>query len=167
MFETSIAVYVIELKQEKEPKQHDCHKNWTGASSSMEPDIIISGFKEAESKHVLRYTEFVGDGDCSVYPKLITGVLFWLFFLLQLDHIYCNTCFEHQDKAVSLFSFQLFANSGFGVIGVFVWPFRPTGIDYNTHGRHYTLRHTWWCIRASLTLLTLLCHELQIKKVAH
>ena len=85
MFETSIAVYVIELKQEKEPKQHDCHKNWTGASSSMEPDIIISGFKEAESKHVLRYTEFVGDGDCSVYPKLITGVPVWGHTITKIE----------------------------------------------------------------------------------
>ena len=83
----------------------------TGASSSMEPDIIISGFKEAESKHVLRYTEFVGDGDCSVYPKLITGVLFGLFFPASArSQIACNTCFEHHAmKQLSGFSFQLFA----------------------------------------------------------
>ena len=51
----------------------------------MEPDIIISGFKEAESKHVLRYTEFVGDGDCSVYPKLITGVPVWGHTITKIE----------------------------------------------------------------------------------
>ena len=48
--------------------QHDCHKNWNGSSSSMETDIILQGFKEAEAKYGLRYTKFVGDGDSSVYP---------------------------------------------------------------------------------------------------
>ena len=43
----------------------------------METDIIIQGFKEAESKYGLRYTTFIGDGDCSIHPNLITGVPGW------------------------------------------------------------------------------------------
>ena len=43
----------------------------------MESDIIVQGFREAESKYGLRYTKFVGDGDSSVYPNLITGVPQW------------------------------------------------------------------------------------------
>ena len=58
----------------EEPPQHECHKNWDGSSSSMETDIIVQGFKEAETKYGLRYTKFVGGGDSSVYPALITGV---------------------------------------------------------------------------------------------
>lgn len=37
----------------REPSDHECYKNWDGASSSMEPDIIVQGFQEAESKYGL------------------------------------------------------------------------------------------------------------------
>ena len=43
----------------------------------METDIIVQGFQEAESNYGLRYTKFVGDGDSSVHPSLITGVPQW------------------------------------------------------------------------------------------
>ena len=40
----------------------------------MEADIIVEGFTEAARVHGLRYTQFVGDGDSSVYPALIQQV---------------------------------------------------------------------------------------------
>ena len=43
----------------------------------METDIILQGFKEAESMYGLRYTTFIGDGDSSLHPNLITGVPGW------------------------------------------------------------------------------------------
>ena len=43
----------------------------------METNIIVQGFKEAESKYGLRYTTFVGDGDSSLHPNLISGVPGW------------------------------------------------------------------------------------------
>ena len=64
-------------EQNKTPQKHDCHKNWDGPSSSMETDIILEGFKKAESKYGLRYTTFIGDGDSSTHPNLITGVPGW------------------------------------------------------------------------------------------
>lgn len=60
------------------PKEkHDCYKNWDQSSSQMETDIILEGFQQAETSHGLRYTQFVGDGDSSVYPTLIGGVSGW------------------------------------------------------------------------------------------
>ena len=54
------------------PKEaHDCYKNWNASASEMEVDIIVEGFIKAEKVHGLRYTQFVGDGDSSVYPTLI------------------------------------------------------------------------------------------------
>ena len=38
-------------------------------------DILVNSFKEAEKKYGLSYTAFVGDGDISVCPSLITGHL--------------------------------------------------------------------------------------------
>ena len=64
-------------KENKTPQEHDCYKNWDGPSASMETDIILEGFKEAESKYGLRYTTFIGDGDSSIHPNLITGVPGW------------------------------------------------------------------------------------------
>lgn len=58
-------------------REHNCYKNWEGSSSSMESDIILDGFKEAEIKYGLRYTTFTADGDTLVYPNLITGVPMW------------------------------------------------------------------------------------------
>ena len=59
------------------PEKHVCFKNWTAASSQMETDIIVEGFKEAERVHGLRYTRFVGDGDSSVYSSLLQSVPVW------------------------------------------------------------------------------------------
>ena len=58
-------------------KSHECYKNWSGSSSSMESDIILEGFRKAEQQHGLRYINFIGDGDSSVHTTLISGVSGW------------------------------------------------------------------------------------------
>ena len=65
------------LKHNTEPQKHDCYKNWDGPSSSMETDILVQGFKEAETKDGLRYTTFTGDADSSVHANLVTQVPGW------------------------------------------------------------------------------------------
>ena len=51
------------------PKEkHAWFKNWNASSSEMEADIIVEGFINAERVHSVRYTQFIGDGDSSVYP---------------------------------------------------------------------------------------------------
>lgn len=72
-------------KENTTPQQHNCHKNWDGPSSSMETDIILQGFKEAESKYGVRYTTFIGDGDSSTHPNLITGVPGWGHAIEKLE----------------------------------------------------------------------------------
>ena len=57
--------------------KHDCFKNWEESSSQMETDIILEGFRAAEKTHGVRYMRFVGDGDSSVYPTLLTQVPEW------------------------------------------------------------------------------------------
>ena len=58
-------------------KKHECFRNWTGSSSSMESDIILEGFSKAEQQHGVRYINFIGDGDSSVHTTLISGVRGW------------------------------------------------------------------------------------------
>ena len=40
-------------------------------------DIILKGFLAAEKQHGVRYINFVGDGDSSVYPTLVSNVPGW------------------------------------------------------------------------------------------
>ena len=72
-------------KQGVSSDKHQCFKNWDQSSAEMEPDIILSGFKEAEHVHGLRYINFVGDGDSSVYPTLIQGVTGWGRYIKKME----------------------------------------------------------------------------------
>ena len=59
--------------------QHTCFHNWDESSSALETDIILKGFLQSEEQHGLRYTQFIGDGDSSVYPALVSGVPYGTF----------------------------------------------------------------------------------------
>lgn len=64
-------------KHKHKSRKHDCYKNWDGPSSSIETEILVQGFSEAEKQYGLRYTLFTGDGDSSVHTNLITRVPCW------------------------------------------------------------------------------------------
>ena len=77
------------------PATHTCFKNWDGPSSSMETDIILDGFKMAEAKYGLRYTTFIGDGDSSVYPTLVTEVPGWGHVIRKVECAnHCVKCYR-------------------------------------------------------------------------
>ena len=59
------------------PKEHVCYKNWSGSSSAMEVDILLSGFNAAETMHGLRYMRVIGDGDSSVMSSIQQYVPVW------------------------------------------------------------------------------------------
>ena len=40
----------------------------------MEADIILDGFRNCKEQHGVRYIEFIGDSDSSVYPTLISNI---------------------------------------------------------------------------------------------
>ena len=51
----------------------------------MEADIILEGFINAERVHGVRYTQFIGDGDSSVYPTLTQKVPGWGHAIRKLE----------------------------------------------------------------------------------
>lgn len=51
--------------------KHKCYKNWSGSSTAMEADAIVEGFKISVSMHGLKYYALIGDGDSSVYRKIL------------------------------------------------------------------------------------------------
>ena len=54
--------------------QHTCFCNWTESSSAVETDIILKGFLHSKEQHCFCYTEFMRDGNSSVFPALVSGV---------------------------------------------------------------------------------------------
>lgn len=53
------------------PVAHDCHKNHTGSSTSMEQCGIVEGFKTSVAKRNLIYGTLIADGDASTYKKIL------------------------------------------------------------------------------------------------
>ena len=68
------AVCSIAQRRETKPSCHMYFKNCTGSSTSMEADIITSGFQLSENMHGLRYMKLIGDGDSSVLYTIHTTV---------------------------------------------------------------------------------------------
>lgn len=50
---------------------HECFKNWTESSSSMEANIIVEGFKQSETEYGVIYSHLIADGDSSCYAKIL------------------------------------------------------------------------------------------------
>ena len=69
----------------------------------METDIILNGFMVAEEQHGVRYINFVGDGDSSMYPTLVAGVPGWGYAIeMQECANHALKCFRgHLRRAAS------------------------------------------------------------------
>lgn len=62
-----------EVKNNKKIK-HLCFRNYKGSSTGMEQDIIVEGFRQSLEQHGLMYKYYIGDGDSSVYSRIIEKV---------------------------------------------------------------------------------------------
>ena len=76
-------------------KKHVCFKIWEEASSSMETDIILAGFKVAQAQHGVRYTNYIGDSDSSVYSALVANVPEWGYRITKQECVnHALKCFR-------------------------------------------------------------------------
>lgn len=55
----------------KDLPKHVCYKNWDNTSTAMEEDIIVESFRQSIAMHNIIYNKFIGDGDSSVFKKII------------------------------------------------------------------------------------------------
>ncbi|CAH2092100.1 unnamed protein product [Euphydryas editha] len=53
------------------PQVHDCHKNHSGSSTSMEQSILVEGFKVSIAERNLIYSTLIADGDSSTYKNIL------------------------------------------------------------------------------------------------
>lgn len=81
-------------RQNRCPPNHDCFKNWNNSSQSMESDIILNGFLEAENEHGVRYMRVIADGDSSMYQTLLEKVPVWGTAIQKLE------CANHACKCL-------------------------------------------------------------------
>jgi hypothetical protein len=63
-------------KNNMDPKEHICFKNWNLPSTAMEADIIVEGFKKSIDMHNL------------IYSRLIGNYLTWHLFLHDLQYLH-------------------------------------------------------------------------------
>ncbi|KAJ8875932.1 hypothetical protein PR048_023840 [Dryococelus australis] len=64
--------------RKQKPNEHNCYKNWSSCSSTMESDILFEGFKASEKTRGLRYLKYIGDGDSSVQKAITERVPYGL-----------------------------------------------------------------------------------------
>jgi hypothetical protein len=60
-------------KRNETPKTHQCFKNFSGSSTSMESNIIVEGFKNSVELCGLKFTKLIADGDSSTYNKIVNS----------------------------------------------------------------------------------------------
>ncbi|KAJ8315539.1 hypothetical protein KUTeg_007689 [Tegillarca granosa] len=75
----------IIIGKETKTLLHIVIRNWHESSQAMEAAIIVKVFKLAESKHGLRYTKVLYDGDSSVYARIREEVAIWGRDVEKLD----------------------------------------------------------------------------------
>lgn len=84
-------------KRELVPKVHKCFKNYNGASSAMESDIIVEGFQSSLSMYGLIYSRLIADGDSSTYSKILNANPYQKYQIIVekiecRNHILRNLC---------------------------------------------------------------------------
>ncbi|KAK5639970.1 hypothetical protein RI129_010781 [Pyrocoelia pectoralis] len=89
-------------------REHVCYKNFHGSSSSMEQAIIVDGFNLSEQDYGLHYKFVVGDGDSSVYTRIIERVSYGRS-VIKLE------CANHATRAVTSNLYKLIKNTTFDV----------------------------------------------------
>ncbi|KAK3099893.1 hypothetical protein FSP39_011406 [Pinctada imbricata] len=77
--------YVCSTCPSDQKVKHDCYKNWTRDSQSMEREIILEGFLQCESKHGVRYMRIVADGDSSVFARIKEEVPIWGKYVIKKE----------------------------------------------------------------------------------
>ncbi|KAK5642956.1 hypothetical protein RI129_009123 [Pyrocoelia pectoralis] len=77
-------------------KKHVCFKNFSGPPTGMEQDIIVDGFNSSVAQHGVRYKYVIGDGDSSVYARIIELVSYGRFVIKLECANHITRCYTSQ-----------------------------------------------------------------------
>lgn len=82
-------------KRNEVVKEHECFKNFSGASTAMESTIIVEGFRQSIQMHGLIYGRYIADGDSSTYAKILDARPYPFLTVEKIgckNHIFRNFC---------------------------------------------------------------------------
>ena len=83
------------LNKKMEVPVHDCYKNFSGSSSSMESDVLVEGFNKSIEMHNVIYSTIIADGDSSTYQKILQARPYLYHTVEKIEcknHIFRNFC---------------------------------------------------------------------------
>lgn len=89
-------------RQNINPFDHKCFKNYSGPSTNMESEIIVEGFKESIRINNLIYGKLISDGDASTYSKILQARPYSDLTVEKIEcrnHILKNFCNKLQGLA--------------------------------------------------------------------
>lgn len=84
-----------DLHKNRNPRVHQCFKNFTGSSTAMESTIIVEGFKLSLEMYGLIYGRLISDGDSSTYAKILEARPYPQFTVEKVEcrnHLLRNLC---------------------------------------------------------------------------
>ncbi|XP_044759630.1 uncharacterized protein LOC123317261 [Coccinella septempunctata] len=90
------------------PKSHICAMNFSGPSTGMEQDIIVEGFSKSIEHHGVMYKYLIGDGDSSVYARVVEKVSYG-------RDVVKIQCANHMTRCVSDKLHRLSKNTSFNI----------------------------------------------------
>lgn len=86
--------------------EHKCYRNYAGSSTGMEQTIIVEGFNKSEEEYGIRYKYVVGDGDSSVYTRILENVSYGRY-VIKLE------CANHVTRAFTSNLHKITKNTSF------------------------------------------------------
>ena len=96
------SICTVSENKEILPKKYTCYKNWSGSSSSMESDILVSGFNAVEEMHGVQYVRLIGGGDSSVMCDIQQYVPGWGHMVDCANH--AIKCYRNRlEKLIKIF----------------------------------------------------------------
>ncbi|XP_041988658.1 uncharacterized protein LOC121740029 [Aricia agestis] len=101
--------HIYEKTNEPVP-EHTCFRNYEGPSTGMESTILIEGFQKSQEMHGIKYLQFVGDGDSSVFAQLREKVSYGQ----QIKKIECK---NHVIKNYTGALYKILANTKLPLLG--------------------------------------------------
>ncbi|XP_044584531.1 uncharacterized protein LOC123265017 [Cotesia glomerata] len=61
----------VEFEEWYESHENECSANHKGSWGKMEVDAMVEMFQQSETKHGVKYTNYIGDGDSKTYSGII------------------------------------------------------------------------------------------------
>lgn len=85
------------------PREHNCTKNHSGSSTSMEQAILVEGFQCSIKERNLIYNTLIADGDSSTYKSILKSRPYPDVLVQKIEYTYLLTRLRTAVRSASIF----------------------------------------------------------------